>query len=319
MSPPSSESTGIKRTNKDDAPLSTHSLMTAQTDRSNALMDIGINCAYCRQLDFLPFTCYECKLVFCENHRAREAHACAVPIESAGHHIPPRTTPRNHEPVLLLFPDRAANMRVVDEKLAQANRAAGRRLGGGSSSATPRKRRALEKFTRFLTLQREKRELAKPKLLFSSLLNKGKSSVKADDTSAAAFQKPSASSTLQLRKLAKGDQKVALADRIYLWCVYVPSSKANGANEEDEAFRLDIESIKKPVFILKNWPVGRALDSVADTLLISNINNGTLDADEKLHVCRVGDNMEPVIVKTSDRCALAFKNGQLIYLVRGLI
>lgn len=38
------------------------------------MSDIGSHCSECRQLDFLPFTCAKCKLVFCLDHRNK--HAC---------------------------------------------------------------------------------------------------------------------------------------------------------------------------------------------------------------------------------------------------
>eukprot|EP00929_Paragymnodinium_shiwhaense_P058487 TRINITY_DN29286_c0_g2_i1.p1 TRINITY_DN29286_c0_g2~~TRINITY_DN29286_c0_g2_i1.p1 ORF type:complete len:194 (+),score=28.16 TRINITY_DN29286_c0_g2_i1:76-582(+) len=40
--------------------------------------DHGVHCAdpYCRQCDFLPFTCEGCNKAFCKDHFRREAHAC---------------------------------------------------------------------------------------------------------------------------------------------------------------------------------------------------------------------------------------------------
>lgn len=266
-------------------------------------MDIGVNCSFCQQLDFLPFTCNECKLVFCGDHRLRETHQCAVPLEPV--RLP--RLPANMERALLLFPDRAANMRVVDERLANAT---SQKLGIGSRPPTPQRKRALEKFTKFLSLQREKRNTPS-KLLLSMLSKNGKNKGLGSIT----LDRPM-TALRELRKSAKGPAKVSPEDRIYLWCVYVPSG-TNNAVEESEASQLDIERTKKPVFVLKHWPVGRALDSIAETLAINNVNNGTLDAGERLHVCRYKENTEPSIVKTSDRCATTFKNGELIFLVRG--
>ena len=40
----------------------------------------------------------------------------------------------------------------------------------------------------------------------------------------------------------------------------------------------------KPVFISKNWVVGRSLDSIADNLHIQNKNNVTNESLEKLNI-----------------------------------
>jgi len=34
--------------------------------------DLGQHCHICRQLDFLPFVCYDCKGVFCLEHKSHD-------------------------------------------------------------------------------------------------------------------------------------------------------------------------------------------------------------------------------------------------------
>lgn len=40
--------------------------------------DVGVCCsiALCKRLDFLPFTCSHCQLIFCKEHFGVAAHAC---------------------------------------------------------------------------------------------------------------------------------------------------------------------------------------------------------------------------------------------------
>lgn len=38
--------------------------------------DLGKQCALCRQLDFLPFQCNDCKKYFCLEHRTKNSHNC---------------------------------------------------------------------------------------------------------------------------------------------------------------------------------------------------------------------------------------------------
>ncbi|KAI8074365.1 hypothetical protein BC940DRAFT_288055 [Gongronella butleri] len=44
------------------------------------LPDIGKHCTFggCKQLDFLPYTCYHCKKIFCQEHFKLEDHHCPV-------------------------------------------------------------------------------------------------------------------------------------------------------------------------------------------------------------------------------------------------
>nr|5IJ4_A Chain A, CDC48-associated ubiquitin-like/zinc finger protein 1 [Saccharomyces cerevisiae S288C] len=45
------------------------------------MLDVGKHCAYCRQLDFLPFHCSFCNEDFCSNHRLKEDHHCRWLLE----------------------------------------------------------------------------------------------------------------------------------------------------------------------------------------------------------------------------------------------
>ncbi|ORX47200.1 hypothetical protein DM01DRAFT_1339214 [Hesseltinella vesiculosa] len=42
------------------------------------LLDIGKHCTFngCAQLDFLPYTCFHCKMIFCQEHFKLDDHQC---------------------------------------------------------------------------------------------------------------------------------------------------------------------------------------------------------------------------------------------------
>ncbi|KAL3833208.1 hypothetical protein ACJIZ3_007944 [Penstemon smallii] len=45
---------------------------------TEAFPELGLHCQdpYCRQLDFLPFTCNACQKVYCLDHRSYKSHDC---------------------------------------------------------------------------------------------------------------------------------------------------------------------------------------------------------------------------------------------------
>ena len=67
--------------------LDNHSILSFPTDPSDidALYKYGEHCTYeyCKQLDYLPFTCDYCQHKFCSSHSAPKSHECPkyVPIE----------------------------------------------------------------------------------------------------------------------------------------------------------------------------------------------------------------------------------------------
>lgn len=111
----------------------------------------------------------------------------------------------------------------------------------------------------------------------------------------------------RLRKAAKGPASVPADDRVYLWALYV-----NGNEEEFGA--VDVEKARRGVWVLKKWSVGRSLDALADTLGISNRNNATQHAAERLNLFEVKNDV-PVALDTAKKLAVA--PGSTVYLVRG--
>lgn len=112
-----------------------------------------------------------------------------------------------------------------------------------------------------------------------------------------------------LRKVAKGPASVPVADRVYLWALYV-----NGNEEEFGA--VEVEKVRRGVWVLKKWSVGRSLDALADTLGITNRNNATQQQAERLNLFEVKNDV-PAALETSKKLTVA--SGCTVYLVRGTI
>ncbi|KAI5954735.1 hypothetical protein KGF57_003758 [Candida theae] len=300
----------------------------APPKEDQGIMDIGKNCSYCNQLDFLPFTCEFCKKTYCSNHRTLEQHHCphkdkfynqAPPVHAdrSGGALSSTSTSTTISSKSL-FPDRAADRKLIDEKLKKSPEPTTikeTQFRVGDVAGT----NAFKKFQKFLSIQKDKKSSS------SSSSSGGGGGGGASGSISRLFGKKSSSGTTtttgnnapaskfadmaKLKKNAQGDAKISASDRIYLWCVYVKDPNA----------AMNIEQDRKPVYVSKNWVVGKSLDSIAEKLRISNINNSTTIADEKLNIFKIDEaTNEPRLVKTSDKSSF-LKNGDTVYLVRGVI
>lgn len=256
------------------------------------IVDIGKNCYKCHQLDFLPFTCEFCKNTYCSNHRTLDQHDCVGKSKFTNQHTYTETY-KDLPLASSLFPDRNAAKIKLDNQIKQGKPKPTNILEkqfrvGDVSKLTPN---AFSKFNKFLKIQNKNK----------TTLGKffGKSSSKVVEMSL-------------LKRLAKGDAKIAVSDRIYIWTLYIK------ATTDDDFSKINVEKEKIAVFVSKNWPVGRALDSIADLLKVGNFNNSTNDSAERLNIFKTIDE-QPKLVETSERCTKAFANNDIIYLVKGSV
>ncbi|KAK6456251.1 uncharacterized protein RJT20DRAFT_5644 [Scheffersomyces xylosifermentans] len=259
--------------------------------KDQGIIDIGKNCSKCSELDFLPFHCEFCNLTFCSKHRTLESHDCAgiEKFQRSRTSSPPYEGPS----AKTLFPDSDQRKRVLNERLNNAKPKPTNILDkqfrvGDIAAYTPN---AFSKLNKFLKIQREKSKSS------SSTLGKIFNS------------KPRAASNnkvvelAQLRKQAKGDSKISVNDRVYIWALYVNGQKDSESNsnsrESDEFSRINVEKDRKPIFVSKNWVVGRALDSIADNLQIKNINNSTNKSDERLNIFKLDETEAPILIQNN--------------------
>lgn len=105
-----------------------------------------------------------------------------------------------------------------------------------------------------------------------------------------------------LKKTAKGDDKLAPEKRIY---VYV----------EAEAETAKAKFPKGAFFFSKDWVVGRVLDDAARRLQVENINNRSSDERDKLRVFHVEGGR---LLEFNEKVGSALVSGNTVVLLRGV-
>lgn len=105
-----------------------------------------------------------------------------------------------------------------------------------------------------------------------------------------------------LKKTAKGDGKVPLEKRVY---VYV----------EAEAETAKAKFPKGEFFYSKEWVVGRVLDAAARSLQVQNINNQSSDERDKLRVFHVEGGR---VLEYNEKVGTALQSGNTVVLLRGV-
>lgn len=245
------------------------------------ILNLGKHCFKCNQLDFLPFHCEFCHHTYCSAHRSLEVHNCVGRKEK-------EHTPQTYDgpSAASLFPDHKERAKRLNALLQPAKPT--------TIATSAKKLNPLMKLTKFLHLQKLERQ-KKSKLL---LFGKPKTS------------KPNRVVEIaQIKKSAKGPQNVTVPERVYFWVLYINRN-------ENELDQINVERDRKAVWVLKQWSVGRAMDSVSDVLQIMNHNNSTLDASERLNLFKVKEE-EPVLLETSRKVAAELASGDTLYLVKG--
>ncbi|GEQ68752.1 hypothetical protein JCM33374_g2420 [Metschnikowia sp. JCM 33374] len=275
---------------------SSHNLFMSKIERSHddqGIMNLGKNCSFCHRLDFLPFYCEFCKGTYCSAHRTLEVHECVGRPQRKTANLGPsgqesgQVQTKNHggPTAASLFPDRAKHQKRLDASLEKA-----------SATVKPHKNTTpLMKLTKFLHLQRLKREASKK----SSFLF-GKSGSRPSS--------PSVEVAL-IKKAAKGPASVNASDRVYVWVLFVNRN-------EEELGEISVEKERRPIWVSKGWSVGRALDSIAETMNIINHNNSTQQSQDRLNLFKV-DKDVPVALVSSTKVGAAIPNGATLYLIKG--
>ncbi|KLU82592.1 AN1-type zinc finger protein 1, partial [Magnaporthiopsis poae ATCC 64411] len=124
-----------------------------------------------------------------------------------------------------------------------------------------------------------------------------------------ALPKPKPSSAAQravavsnLKKTAKGDEKLAPEKRLYLYV-------------EAEAETTVAKLSKGQFFYSKDWVVGRVLDAAAKSLQVENVNNSSSAEEDKLRVFHVEGGR---ILEFNEKIGQSLVSGNTIVLLRGV-
>ncbi|KAM9910381.1 hypothetical protein OXX69_004563 [Metschnikowia pulcherrima] len=271
--------------NDQGSETSTHLLFMSKIERAHdeqGIMNLGKNCTFCNRLDFLPFHCEFCKGTFCAAHRTLEVHKCIGRPQKKASSIGSDKS-QNGPTAASLFPDREKRQKALEASLKSAD------LGNSNTNSTP-----MMKLTKFLHLQKLKRESKKSMAIFGRSANKT----------------PSLTAEIaQIKKFAKGPNSVSIQDRIYFWVLFVNRNEA-------DMDKISVEKERKGVWVSKQWSVGRALDSIAETLSIINKNNNTQQSEERLNLFKVEKDV-PALLGASTKISGTIMNGATLYLVKG--
>ncbi|QID87633.1 Ubiquitin-proteasome pathway [Saccharomyces pastorianus] len=271
--------------------------MSAAIGGETGMLDVGRHCAYCRQLDFLPFHCSFCNDDFCSKHRLKEDHHCKWLLEQeASSKNNERATmsqsgigSKNEAYIKSLLPERA-HVRV---QMADNNREPKRDINTAKVSSSLNSK-TLDKIFRFFQRNEKRKNSSKSKKTFGSSSNK-------------------IIQLANLKKMAKGDTKIPSQNRIYIWCYSVDGTEKDTGKED----------LKEPIYINKLWPVGRAMDYLSIHLNVksSTLTNST--SNEKFQLYKLkdsGPSGKPISfekLEPSLRVTNEIKDLDTLYLVHG--
>lgn len=249
--------------------------------KETGMLDVGVHCYYCRQLDFLPFHCSHCNHDFCSSHRLKESHHCeSLQLnKSNDSQKNPSSIVNNHGKFFQSLLPAKASERIKESTKASSPSSS---IPDNNNIKSSLNKSSLDKLLKFFN--RHKTTKA------SSTHSSNKISQK-----------------LTLQKSSKGDTKIPLQNRIYVYC-YV----------------LDIDhNIDKPepIFINKVWPIGRVIDYLASQLGIKNVNLKA-DPNMKLFLYKAfhsSNNQQLVELNPNDRVVDKIFTLDILYLIRGEI
>ncbi|KAK5138199.1 hypothetical protein LTR08_004894 [Meristemomyces frigidus] len=286
---------------------------------------IGAHCqmSFCHQLDFLPFKCESCKGNFCLDHRSETAHACPqagawarrrTQLQQHQHHspsAPTRASTPSPRPNILTHEQQCSS--PTCKILINTPLVPGVHCATCNRSYCLKHRLAYEHACAALTpqgarpagagpTQREKGLAALDKLRawgVSKTAALAKPSLPSASKQAAAAR---AQATAALKRTAKGDGKIPVEKRVYL---YVEASSDT----------LTAKIPKGAFFYSAEYSVGRILDLAAKSLQVSNLNNRAESEEERLRVFWVDGGR---LLAFAEKLGQVVQTGHTIVLLRGV-
>lgn len=247
------------------------------------LLDVGKHCDFCRQNDFLPFYCDDCNKYFCSSHRHKESHHCEwlLKQEKQKKVVAVETISSGNEKYFASLLPQKSYIRIK-----QANNS----NSYPASNINVTIKSQILKQGDYGTLNKLKRFFEKNRFMNIDMSSKVSSSNKS-------------AQLMKMKKTAKGEVKIPPNNRVYIWCYYIECSDSNPT--------------KHDIYINKNWPVGKALDSIAQILCVKNLNSQhNVISDERLFLY-INCDKSVVLLETSQRVNDTVRNGDILFLVRG--
>lgn len=283
---------------------------------------IGHHCEaeYCNQLDFLPFLCQSCRKTFCLDHRTETAHRCA----NEGAWAERRRQAQLSRPS-------AGEGRMLRDSVTQKPCASpacktvvGTGLVPGVHCVSCNRDYCLKHRLKedhdcknLIPLSARPAAAAQVQVQLDAAASKARSALSRlrawgaakKEQAGRALPKPKPSSAAQravavgnLKKTAKGDEKLAPEKRLYLYV-------------EAEAETTVAKLSKGQFFYSKDWVVGRVLDAAARSLQVENVNNSSSAEEDKLRVFHVEGGR---ILEFNEKIGQSLVSGNTIVLLRGV-
>lgn len=280
---------------------------------------IGAHCqmTFCRQLDFLPFKCESCKGKFCLDHRTKSAHQCPNAGEWARRRAQANQIPSSRgytgssRPNILTHEQQCSDpscKTLVNTGLVpgvhceKCNRTycLKHRLTYDHNCAnlTPLGARPTGQPT-----QREKGIAALDKLkAWGAAKKKAAGTVSMPQSKSKQAAAAQIQATANLKKTAKGDEKIPVEKRVYL---YVEASSDTVTSKIS----------KGTFFYSAELSVGRVLDLAAKSLQVSNLNNRSESEEDKLRMFHVEGGR---LLEFGEKLGQVVQTGNTIVLLRGV-
>ena len=284
------------------------------TPMEKEMLTIGGTCQYltCDNYDFLPFRCESCHGRFCQDHRTEAGHKCAhagewaqrraqqqsykTPSSSINQKPTALTATQCFHPQCKTFIDTLNSVGVVcstcnrkyclkhripeDHECSKITPLGARQSSIGVMRQTDKAKAALGR----LKLWGKEKQAA--------VLPKPRPSTAASRVIA----------LNQLKRTAKGDEKVPLDKRIYL-------------HVEAEANTTTSKLPKGEFWYNKAWSIGRLLDDAARGLQVQNVNNRGGGEEERLRVFHVEGGR---LLEFGEKAEDVLAQGNTIVLLRGV-
>ncbi|KAI4278927.1 MAG: hypothetical protein L6R38_005142 [Xanthoria sp. 2 TBL-2021] len=283
------------------------------TAMDKEMLDIGGTCQYltCDSYDFLPFRCESCHGRFCQDHRTEAGHKCAHAGDWAAKRLQQQanrtSSPSSGPKPTVLTATQCSHSQcktLIDTLIS---------VGVACSTCNRKyclKHRIPEDHDCKNIIPIGARQGVRgPSQADKARSALGRLKLWGKEKQAAVLPKPKPSTAAsravalnQLKRTAKGDEKVPLEKRIYL-------------HVEAEANTTTSKLPKGAFWYNKAWSVGRLLDDAARGLQVQNVNNRGGGEEERLRVFHVeGGRLLDFGEKAEDVLA----QGNTIVLLRGV-
>ncbi|KAL9001513.1 MAG: hypothetical protein Q9169_000088 [Polycauliona sp. 2 TL-2023] len=283
------------------------------TTMDKEMLSVGGTCQYltCDSYDFLPFRCESCHGRFCQDHRTEAGHKCAHAGEWAAKRLQQQAS-RTSSPSSGPKPTLLTSTQCSDP---QCKTLIDTLNSVGVSCSTCNRRYCLkhripeDHDCKNIVPVGARQGIRGPSQADKARSALGRLRIWGKEKQAAVLTKPkpstAASRTIalnQLKRTAKGDDKVPPEKRIYL-------------HVEAEANTTTSKLPKGAFWYNKAWSVGRLLDDAARGLQVQNVNNRGGGEEERLRVFHVeGGRLLDFGEKAEDVLA----QGNTIVLLRGV-